>query len=93
MLTQALIAIIAERHNLNTIEITEMMDWITEHLELVDELYDPSDYTETFESFQRQESNQAIAQDFLRGDAVGYTEVSYDPETGCETPVDHGEWS
>ena len=93
MLTQALIAVLADRKNLSIAEIAEMMDWITRHLELVNELYDPSDYTETFESFQRQESNEAIAQDFLRGDAVGYTEVSYDPETGCETPVDHGEWS
>ena len=93
MLTQALIAIMADRHNLDTTEIAEMMDWITEHLELVNELYDPSDYTEVFESFQRQESNEALAQDILNGNAVGYTEVSYDPQTGCETPIDIGEWS
>ena len=93
MLTQALIAIMADRHNLDTTEIAEMMDWITEHLELVNELYDPSDYTEVFESFQRQESNEALAQDILSGNAVGYTEVSYDPQTGCETPIDIGEWS
>ena len=93
MLTQALIAIMADRYNLDTIDIMAMMDWIQDHLEFVDELYDPSDYTETFESFQRQESNQALAQDFMNGNAVGYTEVQYDPETGCETPIDNGEWS
>ena len=93
MLTQALIAILADRHNLTTTEIMEMMDWIEDHLMDVNELYNPADYTETFESFQRQESNQALAQDFLQGRADGFSEVSYDPQTGCETPVDHGEWS
>jgi hypothetical protein len=93
MLNQAIIAILADRHNLDTTEIMEMMDWIQDHVMDVNDLYDPADYTETFESFQRQESNQALADDFLHGRAVGFSEVSYDPQTGCETPVDHGEWS
>lgn len=88
MLTQALITIIADRHNLDTTDIMEMMGWITEHLELVDELFDPSDYTEVFESFQRQEANQALATEFLEGRAIGYTEVRYNPETGEEVSVD-----
>ena len=88
MLIQAIIAIMADRHNLDTTDIMEMMDWITEHLELVNELYDPSDYTDVFESFQRQESNQALATEFLEGRAVGYSEVHYNPETGEEVSVD-----
>ena len=88
MLTQAIIAIMADRHNLDTTEIMEIMDWIVEHLELVDELYDSSDYTEVFESFQRQEANQALATEFLEGRAVGYSEVHYNAETGEEVSVD-----
>ena len=88
MLIQALIAIMADRHNLDTTDIMEMIGWITEHLELVNELYDSSDYTDVFESFQRQESNQALATEFLEGRAVGYSEVRYNPETGEEVSVD-----
>ena len=88
MLTQAIIAILADRHNLTTTDIMEMMDWIGDHVMDVNELYDPADYIETFESFQRQESNQALAQDFLQGRAAGFSEVSYDPETGRELSVD-----
>ena len=93
MLHQAFIAVLAERKNLTLTDIVELSDWIQDHVDHIDELFDPSDYTETFESFQRQESNEAIAQDFLNGNAVGFSEVSYDPQTGCETPVDNGEWS
>jgi hypothetical protein len=88
MLIQSIIAIIADRHNLDTTEIMSMMGWITEHVELINELYDSSDYTEVFESFQRQESNQALATEFLEGRAVGYSEVRYNPETGEEVSVD-----
>tara|TARA_Y100000015_G_scaffold30669_1_gene30123 strand:+ start:143 stop:463 length:321 start_codon:yes stop_codon:yes gene_type:complete len=89
MLIQSIIAILADRHNLDTTDIMGMMGWITEHLELVNELYDSSDYTEVFESFQRQESNQALATDFLEGRATGYSEVRYNPETGEELPIDY----
>ena len=79
----------ADRHNLDTTDIMDMMGWIAERLELVDELYDSSDYTEVFESFQRQESNQALATEFLEGRAVGYSEVHYNPETGEELAIDY----
>ena len=88
MLIQSIIAIMADRHNLTTTEIMEMMDWIEDHLMDVNELYNPADYTETFESFQRQESNQALATEFLEGRAVGYSEVHYNAETGEEVSVD-----
>ena len=88
MLIQSIIAILADRHNLDTTDIIGMMDWIRDHLMDVNELYDPSDYTEVFESFQRQESNQALATEFLEGRAVGYSEVRYNPETGEEVSVD-----
>ena len=89
MLIQAFIAIMADRHNLSTQEILDMSNWIAENVELIAELYDPTDYIETFESFQRQEANTALATDFLAGRAVGYTEVHYNPETGEEVSVDN----
>ena len=89
MLIQSIIAIMADRYNLDTTEIMDMMGWITEHVELVNELYDSSDYTEVFESFQRQESNEALATDFLEGRATGYSEVHYNPDTGEELAIDY----
>ena len=88
MLNQAFIAILANRHNLSTQEILDLSTWIAENIEVINELYDPSDYIETFESLQRQEANEATARDFLHGRAVGFSEVSYDPVTGIETPLD-----
>ena len=88
MLNQAFIAILANRHNLSTQEILDLSTWIAENIEVINELYDPSDYIETFQSFQRQESNEALASDFLHGRTFGFNEVSYDSETGVETPLD-----
>jgi len=88
MLNQAFIAIIADRFNLSTQEVLNLSDWIAENIEVINELYGSSDYIETFQSFQRQESNEALAHEFLHGRAFGFNEVSYDPETGVETPLD-----
>ena len=90
---QAFIAIYAEQNHLTDDEVLEQIEEILSKAIFIEELLDPSHYIEIFESFQRQDSNESIAQDFLSGNTVGYTEVSYDPETGCETPIDHGEWS
>ena len=88
MLNQAFIAILADRHNLSTQEILDMSTWIADRIEVIRDLWGPSDYIETFESFQRQEANTALATDFLAGRAVGYSEVHYNPETGEEVSVD-----
>jgi len=88
MLNQAFIAIIANRYNLDTKEVLELSNWIRENVERINELFDPSDFIETFESFQRQESNEALATEFINGRATGFTEVRYNAETGEELPVD-----
>lgn len=94
MLNQAFIAIIADRFNLSTQEVLEISDWISERVEWAREFCETEHYSEIFQSFQRQESNEALAHDFLHGRAFGFNEVSYDPKTGVETPLDstvHGD--
>ena len=88
MQLQAFIAILANDHNLDTTDIMEMFADILDRVDVIEELYDPTVYTEIFESFQRQEANEALAADFVEGRAVGYSEVRYNPETGEEVPVD-----
>lgn len=87
MFNQAFIAIIADRFNLSTQEVLENFESLTHDIELIREHWN-SEYLETFESFQRQESNEALARDFEFGRAFGFNEVQYDPETGVETPLD-----
>ena len=88
MLNQAFIAIIADRFNLSTQEVLGMSEWISNNIEVIREFVGSEDYIETFQSFQRQEANEALARDFLNGRAFGYSEVQYNPETGVETPLD-----
>jgi hypothetical protein len=88
MLNQAFIAIIADRFNLSTKEVLNLSDWIAENIEVINELYGSSDYIETFQSFQRQEANEALARDFEHGRAFGFSEVQYDPKTGEQLPME-----
>jgi len=88
MLNQAFIAIIADRFNLSTQETLEVANWIADRVDWAREFCETEHYIEVFESFQRQESNEALAHDFLNGRAVGYSEVQYDPETGEELPME-----
>jgi hypothetical protein len=88
MLNQAIIAVIADHLNLSTQEVLEMSDWISNNIELIREHW-ASEYIETFQSFQRQESNEALARDFEFGRAFGFNEVQFDPETGCELPTEY----
>ena len=88
MQLQAFIAILADNHNLDTTDIMERFADILDRVDVIEELYDPTVYTEIFESFQRQEANEALATDFVEGRAVGYSEVRYNPETGEEVSVD-----
>jgi len=88
MLNQAFIAIIADRFNLSTQETLEVANWIADRVDWAREFCETEHYIEVFESFQRQESNEALAHDFLNGRAVGYSEVQYDPETGEQLPME-----
>lgn len=88
MQLQAFIAVLADNHNLDTTDIMEMFADILDRVDLIEEVFDPTVYTEIFESFQRQEANEALATDFVEGRAVGFSEVRYNPETGEEVSVD-----
>jgi len=88
MLNQAFIAIIADRFNLSTQETLEVANWIADRVDWAREFCETEHYIEVFESFQRQESNEALAHDFLNGRAVGYSEVQYDPKTGEQLPME-----
>ena len=88
MQLQAFIAVLADNYNLDTTDIMERFADILDRVDVIEELYDPTVYTEIFESFQRQEANEALATDFVEGRAVGYSEVRYNPETGEEVSVD-----
>jgi hypothetical protein len=88
MLNQAFIAIIADRFNLSTQEVIENFESLTHDIELIREHW-TSEYLETFQSFQRQEANEALARDFEFGRAFGFNEVQFDPETGCELPTEY----
>jgi hypothetical protein len=88
MLNQAFIAIIADRFNLSTQEVLEVANWITDRVDWAREFCETEHYIEMFQSFQRQESNEALASDFLSGRAFGFNEVSYDSETGEQLPME-----
>ena len=89
MLNQAFIAIIADRFNLSTKEVLEMSEWISNNIESIREFVGSEEYIEIFQSFQRQEANEALARDFESGRAFGFNEVQYDPKTGCELPTEY----
>jgi len=88
MLNQAFIAIIADRFNLSTQEVLGMSEWIAENIEVIKEIVGSEGYIEIFQSFQRQEANEALARDFEHGRAFGFSEVQYDPETGEQLPME-----
>ena len=88
MLNQAFIAIIADRFNLSTQEVLEVANWITDRVDWAREFCETEHYIEMFQSFQRQEANEALASDFLSGRAFGFNEVSYDSETGEQLPME-----
>lgn len=89
MLNQAFIAFMTDRFNLSTQEILETSNWIAENVELIKEFCETEHYIEIFQSFQRQDSNEALARDFELGRAFGFNEVQFDPETGCELPTEY----
>jgi len=88
MLNQAFIAIIADRFNLSTQEVLEIANWITDRVDWASEFCETEHYIQIFQSFQRQESNEALARDFESGRAFGFNEVQYDPETGEQLPME-----
>lgn len=88
MLNQAFIAIIADRFNLSTKEVLEISNWIADRTDWAREFCETEHYIEIFQSFQRQESNEALARDFESGRAFGFNEVQYDPKTGEQLPME-----